>query len=184
MSPSKLERTFVYRIDAGDLVVYVTPEWEAFANENKAPELTSEAVCGQPLSSFVVNMETRHLYRVMVDSVRRDRRTIVVPFRCDGPDVRRFMELTVSPRPDEHVQLEGRIVREEYREPVRLLDSSVSRTDEFVVLCSWCKRADVTGDWVEVEEAVKLLELFNSLELPQITHGICPECLERTLRST
>jgi hypothetical protein len=34
------------------------------------------------------------------------------------------------------------------------------------------------GGWVEVEEAVRELWLFERTQLPQITHGVCPDCQE------
>ena len=173
------ERTFVYRIDAGNRIVSVTPEWESFARENQAPQLTAEAVCGEPLFRFVCDEETRHLYHLIIERVRREQCTLVVPFRCDGPSVRRFMELTVSPCPDRCVQFEGRIVREEGRETVSLLDSSVRRNMEFVLVCGWCKRVQASGEWLEVDEAVRKLSLFGASDLPLISHGICADCLER-----
>lgn len=179
MSTTKSERRFVYRVDADDNIVFVNSDWESFAQENLASQLTSEAVCGRPLSGFVAGWETQHLYHVIIESARRDRRTIVIPFRCDGPGVRRFMELTVTPRPVGHVQFEGRVVREETRTTVRLLDPSACRNEEYVVMCGWCKRVDVSSDWLEVEEAVRRLALFNSTALPQITHGMCVDCEER-----
>ena len=44
-------------------------------------------------------------------------------------------------------------------------------------MCAWCKKADV-GGWVEVEEAVRRLQLFDQARLPRITHGVCPACKE------
>ena len=173
------ERTFVYNIDASNRVVSVTPEWESFAQENQASQLTPEAVCGEPLFRFVCDKETRHLYEMIIERVRRDRRTIVVPFRCDGPSVRRFMELTVSLSSDGNVQFEGRIVSEEDRETVSLLAPAVRRNTEFVVVCSWCKRVKTSGEWLEVEEAVRQLSLFHADDLPRISHGMCVDCLER-----
>ena len=179
MALTTSERTFIYQVDADNRVVFVTPEWESFAQENQASHLDSETVCGQSLFGFVSDAETRHLYQMLIDKVRQGRRTIVIPFRCDGPHVRRFMELTISPWTDGQIQFEGRIVREEDRETVSLLDPSVSRSDEYVVVCSWCKRVDVSGAWVEVEEAVRALTLFDAIDLPQITHGMCVDCATR-----
>jgi hypothetical protein len=54
--------------------------------------------------------------------------------------------------------------------------------NERVVVCGWCKRVDVSGDWLEVELAVTRLGLFNLTRLPQITHGICVDCRKRVRR--
>jgi hypothetical protein len=97
------------------------------------------------------------------------------------------MELEVSPGPDGHVRFQGRTVREEKRQPVPLLDSSINRDDDFLKVCSWCKRVQAEGEWLEVELAVEGLELFNRQSLPQISHGICEDCgisLRRRIKGT
>jgi hypothetical protein len=33
-----------------------------------------------------------------------------------------------------------------------------------------------TPEWLEVEEAIPRLQLFEQDHMPQITHGICGEC--------
>ncbi len=46
-----------------------------------------------------------------------------------------------------------------------------------LVMCSWCKAVKVGDDtWVEVEDAVDRLKLFDFRYLPQISHGVCPSC--------
>jgi len=41
---------------------------------------------------------------------------------------------------------------------------------------SWCKRVYTDAAWLEVEDAVERLGLFESEELPAISHGMCPSC--------
>ena len=48
-------------------------------------------------------------------------------------------------------------------------------------MCGWCDRFVVDGEWVEVEEAARRLELFATRELPALSHGICPHCSELLL---
>ena len=74
------------------------------------------------------------------------------------------------------VQFTVRTTREDERKRISLLDPLVNRTDEYLVMCSWCKRVDVAGNWLDVEVAAKQLELFNETSLPQITHSICNDC--------
>ncbi len=62
------------------------------------------------------------------------------------------------------------------REPVALIDPSIIRSDGFLVLCSWCKKVELSGNWVEAEEAMDRLKLFEQEAIPQVTHGVCPPC--------
>lgn len=174
-----VERACAYRVDAQNRLEDVTGDWMSFATENGAPQLTARAVIGQPLLRFVAGKETRHLYEVIIDRVRQKLLTVVFPFRCDGPGVRRFMKLVVSPCPGGKVQFTSRIVREEEREAVPLFDASVDRSDEYVVVCGWCKRIEVSDRWLEVEDAVCSLQLCSGTRHPQLTHGLCRDCERR-----
>jgi len=166
-----------YRIDARDRITWVNPAWDAFAIANGAPELTGERVRGNSLADCMADKETRHLYGLLVAKVRRTQRPIRIPFNCDSPTRRRFMELTISALPAGGIALAGHLLREEAREPAPLLDRRATRSQSFLCLCGWCKRVEAgANDWVEVEEAIRRLTLFRAAVLPQLTHGICPTC--------
>ncbi|HSM05400.1 MAG TPA: hypothetical protein VK858_12345 [Longimicrobiales bacterium] len=49
-------------------------------------------------------------------------------------------------------------------------------------MCAWCNCVRVESEWLEVEEAIQLLDLFGARAVPGITHGICPPCLDSVLR--
>ena len=86
------------------------------------------------------------------------------------------MELELVPEAEGAVQFHSRIIREEFRESVRLLEK-VGRSDDFLAMCGWCKKIELPdGSWVEVEVAIEALELFAVSSLPQISHGICAGC--------
>jgi len=175
-------RRFVYCVDAKNELSSVNPDWVSFAEENGAQQLKPDAVVGRPLLSFVEGMEAKHLYGILMARVREHQRVLEVPFRCDAPSVRRFMRLRVSPLEDSGLEFVGWIVREEQRKSVALTDASAMRSDEFLGICSWCKKVRVDSAWVEAEEAIERLRLFQSPEQPRLTHGICPSCDETVRR--
>ncbi len=166
-----------YRIDARNRITCVSPAWSAFAINNGAPELTGERVLGKSLWDFVADRETRHLYVLVFEKVRRDRQPITIPFNCDSPTLRRFMQLAISALPEGGLALVGHLLREESREPARLLDRMAERSQSYLRICSWCRRVEAgANDWIEVEDAIRRLTLFSSSVLPQLTHGVCPTC--------
>ena len=78
-----------------------------------------------------------------------------------------------------HILVTNWLERVEARPPMPLLEPAAARSEEYVTVCSWCKKVELPGaTWVEVEEAVEHLRLFDRAVLPQLTHGICPTCLE------
>jgi hypothetical protein len=85
-------RTFVHRIDSNDMIVVVNDEWLSFGSEN-VYNLSQDVVVNKSLWDFIIDKETQHLYKIMLEKVRAVNARIKFPFRCDSPDCRRFMEL-------------------------------------------------------------------------------------------
>jgi hypothetical protein len=125
----------------------------------------------------------RKLQRMLVRRVRNDVRDVELPFRCDGPEVRREMDIRIaSDRTGRVVLFSARLRSEESRDAIQpMLDPRAPRDDETLQMCGWCDRFEVDGKWMEIEEAAAHLELFLRPELPQISHGICPDCSEMLL---
>ncbi len=176
-SPKPLA-TYRYQLDADDRIVFVSDAWLAFAVQNDAPGLTREAVLGRPIWDFITGPSTRQIYEHLHEETRARQRVLTVPFRCDSPDRRRFMELELRSLPDGFIQADSRLLREEQRSPVDALRVSVERTDEFVDTCSLCRRVREDHDWAEIEDLV-LRGLFHEPGPPQFTHTTCPDCEER-----
>lgn len=170
------KRVFIHTVDADGKITAVNDEWEEFARENGAPELASAAVVGRDIWGFMEGMETRHISRLLLDKARRSGKGLTIPYRCDSPGLRRFMEMEIAPAGNGIVEFRSRVLRIEKRVPVLLLDPRAGRGDEFLTICSWCRRARVDSAWVELDEAVKKLDLFSSASLPQLTHGMCQDC--------
>ena len=68
-------------------------------------------------------------------------------------------------------------VRIEGRDPVRLLDKDIPRSSDIIRICSMCKKISTAlNKWVEIEEGLAQLRLFEASEVPRLTHGLCPNC--------
>jgi len=134
---------FSYIIDSQNQVIAVNRNWTDFARENQAEALNSDAVLGRPLFNFIAGDETRHLYTMIIERVRRTGQTLLVPFRCDAPSLRRFMQLIITPLENVQLQFSGELLREEPRDPVALLDTGIERSKQFLTICSWCKQINL-----------------------------------------
>jgi len=171
------KRRFIWTIDDADKIVHVNDDWLAFARENTAPQLTASVVLDQPIWRFIQGQETSYLYQQIFSRVRAGKSPVTFPFRCDSPDCRRFMEMQLSLLPDNAIQFMAYILREEWRDPIDLLDVSLDKNREFLKICSWCKKINIPGrGWGEVESAIAALDLFGHHPMPRMTHTICDSC--------
>jgi hypothetical protein len=117
---------------------------------------------------------------MLLRRIRAEVRRVELPFRCDGPGVRREMDIDIAARSaGRYVVFSARMRSEERREVFQpLLAVHARRSKEAVVMCGWCDRFLVDEKWQEVEEAATRLGLFALDEVPAITHGLCPDCGE------
>lgn len=168
-------RDFVYHVDAEDRIIFVNAEWLAFAGGNGGLCQSLDSLLGVSIWKFLTDATTYQIYELVMAKVRERGNSITLPFRCDSPDKRRFMELEIKPLQARQLQFSSRLLREEARPTVLLLTSGKPCNDKHLLMCSWCKRV-ATPEWLEVEDAVLRLRLFDEATVPQITHGICPDC--------
>ena len=171
---------YEYNIDEYDKISYMNESWLDFSKANQAKNLTLPEVLGRSVWSYINNRETKAIYQIIVNNVRKGGIYFSFPFRADSPDKRRFMELHVSPIKDNGVCFNSVLLQEERRSYVTLLDSNIKRKSSFVIMCSWCKTVNVSREhWIDIEAAVKFLNLPKYAPYPKISHRICPACSSR-----
>jgi hypothetical protein len=170
-----------YAIDDQDHLIKVDDGYYRFAEENGWREAGTSL--GRSLWDYVEGDQMRKLQRLLLRRIRDEVGDVELPFRCDGPGVRREMDIRIVARPGGRVVLFSAQLRSEVEreEPQPLLDPEMPRGEETLTMCGWCDRFEVGGEWIEVEEAAKRLGLFDRSELPAISHGICPDCTEMLL---
>lgn len=170
-----------YHVDRADRLAGFNDEWTRFAIANDAAELVDGAL-NRPLWAFISDVTTAKVYHQLMQRVRTGR-TITFPFRCDAPSLRRWMQMRMSPLPDDAILFESAIVESLPASAGAIWDRRAARGGDLVTSCSWCKRIRVEDRWEEIEDAVELLAVFLRDPLPMITHGMCPDCHTRILSS-
>ena len=172
--------TCVYVINKLDVIISVSDSWLLFARENQAGESCHpDSIVNRAIWEFIAGAETKQFYDILLTTVRTRNKTVVLPFRCDSPDKRRFLELTLSPIRQDHVEFSSRVILEEARDTVEIFKPDIPRSDELIKMCSMCKKVALAENrWVEVEVALVSLKLFEKNRLPRISHGLCNECFK------
>ncbi len=173
---SKLVR---YTINLSDLIIEVSASWNSFALENQGHHLVEKNIIGKSVWEYISDAETRHIYKNLVEKVRMTGESVNFPFRCDSPDKIRSMNMTITMGYEDLIVFHSRIIHEEGRANVDLIDETQPRSDDVIEICSWCKMVRTNGSWLDAADAVRALNLFDHLPLPRLTHSICPICMHR-----
>lgn len=175
-----MAQIFTYTIDADDRIMSVSKNWCDFARANNATDqCTKPFILGKTLWDFISDLETRHIYQLLLEQVRSTHKETMISINCDSPDLKRIIEITISPHGDDSIQFSSIIVEIEEREILKILDHDVERSDDIVKICSFCKKIAVSEkSWKEAHTAIQQLGLFDQRPMPMLSHGICPECYE------
>lgn len=169
----------VYALDDADAIVEVNDEWSVFALANDGDALLPPAILGRTIWDFVGNDTTAEIYRRLYQRVRAGFGPVRFLIRCDGPAVRRLLQLTVSYE-SSRVRCSAWLLNEQPREPVAILDATIPRSSDVVVTCSWCAHiSNGRGAWLEVEDALATMDIFSAGRPPTFSHGICEPCSQR-----
>lgn len=169
-------QTLSYAIDEQDHLVKVDEGYYAFAEENGWEDAGTSL--GRSLWDYVAGEDLKKAQRLLLRRIRDEAGDVELPFRCDGPDVRREMDIRIKAGVGGRAVLFSAKVRSEEERGLSqpLLDPAASRGSDTLAMCGWCDRFEVEDEWVEVEEAARRLGLFERPELPTLDHRICPDC--------
>jgi hypothetical protein len=143
---------FSYRLDQKYRITGVEGAWDRFAGDNDGPAAQSAAVIGKPLWSFIRGDATRMWLQALFQLARVGGRRIEKPCRCDSPQVRRHMNMAVTPQPDDSLLVELVLLREEPRDS--RLELMPLEQGPRSPCCSVCGRLHWRGAWREAEDAV------------------------------
>lgn len=170
----------IYIIDKLDRIISVSDNWLLFAQNNQAGESCHpDNIVNKSIWDFIDGFETKKFFEIILKKIRAENKDVKLPFRCDAPEKRRYLELIITPIKQKSIQFTSNIIYEEMRDNVEMLELGIPRSNEFIKMCSMCKKVELQEDtWVEVESAVVSLKLFEKNKLPQISHGLCTECFK------
>jgi len=183
METNSSKETIIYRIDNNNIIDWLSDNWQICSEENYGGNTCMPInVIGSPLFDFIHDIETLDLYKIILGRVRDRMRPSTFEFRCDSPEKRRFLDLSIIPLKHKAVEFCSQVVRTELRESVVLLKNDIERSDEFIRICSMCKKIAISDtEWTEIESAIIKLKLFEKERMPQLTHSLCQSCFNEAM---
>ncbi|MFL9826132.1 hypothetical protein [Rhodoplanes sp. SY1] len=139
------------RVDRTNRIVAVGGPWDEIALVNGGDAAIVERVLGTGLLDHVHGDPARMLVLTVLDRVRRFGAPRSVPYRCDTPGLKRWMEMTLTPAPDGTVTFEHRLLRSEpMQRPVRFaLARPGTARGPAIIRCSSCNRVRDASGWHE-----------------------------------
>ena len=171
-----------YRINERDEIIAVNDDWCRYASDHGWEGISPDKVLHRPIYNYITDSTTSSLYQYLFKRVRGGS-SVRYNFNCESSSHRRVMEMTVKSFGDAgELELKARMLCKQARNIQRHDSANSPNEDEFLRACGWCCRIDLEGYWIEVEDAVARLGVFEFSRLPKLTHGICKECFAEMLK--
>lgn len=160
-----------FSIDAKGILTSIEATYEVFSSPTgAAPELVGAV--GKELKQFIAGEPTRAFWRRVFDGVRRSRASRVIRYRCDAPDLVRYMAVTVVPLEAGSLLLKHTFDRTEPL-PVHLRFVT-TRTAE-AVRCSICNDVKHQGVW-RTPQAAWSEGFLAPQNANTVCYDICGDC--------
>lgn len=172
-----------YVIDGSDRLHTFNSGWNSFAIENNAGELVEENITGMSIWDFIFGPEVTSVYQHLIKQARMKDISIEFHYRCDSPGEIRHMKMELSPEQNQFITFISSMVDVHKRPYLPLLDSTRPRTNSCIDVCAWCLKVRHKNAWIEMEEAVGEMSLYQSVAMPLLSHMICDSCYQ-TIQDT
>jgi hypothetical protein len=173
-----------YRLDKQDRIVEVGGDWDRVARENDGTEVVADRIIGTKLYAHVSDEPSRMFVWTMLDSVRKLFRPSTKLYRCDCPDFKRQMEMTILPETGGGLLIQHRLIRQE-KQPLRLRFKGIAggqaASRMLVLRCTMCVKLKVGGVWLE-PDATLLAGLGQENGATQVAYSICDDCRDAARR--
>lgn len=168
-----------YQLNRRDQIIEVDDGWLRCAKEAGDSDLLPARILRRSLWEFIADPRTRLLQGALLRKVRSTRKPIRLPFRCDSPEMKRWMEMELTSSAGGEVDVTTSVVRTEPRARIACLAPHESRSPaEILNCCGWCNAVRVgDGPWQEVEELLCARPGWPaSDDSVELRHQLCPRC--------
>ncbi len=163
-----------YWLDADDAIVRVSGDWDRFARENDGSGLYSADIRGKSIWSFISGDSSRMWLEALLQLTRLTGKPISRPYRCDSPDLKRFMTMTIIPEGSGRLRIEHTIISTVPRQaPIYFHYAPKAAPSRFYQRCSVCGRVrrSQAEPWLEADELCEQ----DKAEL-SVIYSVCGDC--------
>ena len=182
-----------YWLDENNIISKVSETWDAnMGHEDWSERASSKTIVGRPLLEFICDDTTRMYVTSILDLVRLVPQSLFRHYRCDSPDTKRFMKMTISPEENGLVRLTHELIRTEPLTKTVIFTpaknyhknngySSLYLEDkekgQVYIRCSLCNQLSKEGNnnWQDADKFPEFNLLSTNIS---VSYGICPYCIK------
>ena len=143
--------TNTYWLDESLRITDVNEAWDQFAQENDGDQALGSLIRGRSLWDFVIDDVTRMWLEVLIKLARMRNEQIERPYRCDSPELKRYMLMKITPEAQDSLRIDHILLSTAPRSrPVHIRHAGTgSRRSVAHRRCSMCGRVAIGDAWLE-----------------------------------
>ena len=165
----------IYWLDGNDKIVSVNHSWDQFALDNDGAHLISLDILGKSIWEFVCGDVTRMWLETLFTLARLRGTPVMRPYRCDSPNIRRYMSLNIVLESSSVLRVEHLILSTELREIPVYMQAAKRFSVNVSLRCSICGRMEFDNSWVEPENYPES-ENKDRSGYVQVIYTVCKDC--------
>lgn len=159
-----------YFLNDHDNIVSVDGSWDKFAKDNGGESVQSGDICGSSIWSFIKGDATRMWLEVIFQYVRLHGTSVERLYRCDSPELKRYMRMRIVPEENGTLRVEHEILDTEERAVPVYMQYGTTASKNTRQRCSICGRVNIDG-WKELTD--KEAEALGNI---LVTYTVCEDC--------
>ena len=164
----------IYWLNHSYEIIGVNSEWDRFALSNGGDDILSHLIIGKPLFAFIMGDSTRMFVDNLLRRARIPHHDVCKSYRCDSPDLKRYMEMRIIPESPQVLRLEHTMLRQEATMPPVFYQYNPTIHHPYR-RCSVCNKVLYRYIWNEGSD------LIHSLPQPpahpiDVVYHVCPHC--------
>jgi len=156
-----------YWVDGNDIIIKTSLNWDIFADANNGVGNKTEEIVNRYIWDFIIDDKTRRWLSGFFKRVREDKKPVIIPYRCDTPALKRYMQMTISVESEDILMVKHRVIKTvPMQKPVHF---RASISEKSIKRCSVCNRILIDNDWLEPEKSM-------IGEYVSVRYGVCEQC--------
>ncbi|MEL7002320.1 MAG: hypothetical protein AAFN93_06245 [Bacteroidota bacterium] len=167
----EVEVMITYWVDEKNIIVRTSHLWDSFAEDNEGGARSfSEDILGKNLFSFISGDTTKMFIETIIVRSRQLQSPLNIDYRCDSPDMKRYMTMKLTLEDDETLRIDNILQREESMSGS--VHFSADDCNSQIIRCSLCQKVLTENDWIEPE----LLIRENTAKTVLVNYSVCEDC--------
>lgn len=165
--------TNTYWLDDALRITAVSDRWDQFAQANDGDQALGSLITGRSLWDFVVDDVTRMWLEVLIKVARMRQEQVERPYRCDSPDLKRYMLMRITPEDQNSLRVDHILVSTAPRtRSVKIhFAGTAPRVARTHRRCSMCGRIANGNAWFE-PDADEISDCGNL----SVIYTVCDDC--------